>query len=546
MASSETSARLLPRVDQRALPAGAPPPLSLAAAEPCASSDKSPHVAEKRGSFITTQGSDALRGRDEGSDPTLLVEPSGRGSGAVRTRAPRRLPALLAPLGRRGWDCDDVAAHLMQRREPIVRGLAHRTPWSGIKADTLNGLYSEAAAIISRIAASQYRRDWRTHADLERAVIAAFRHQALHHWRSVNAAKRRGDRDAVEFDPERHARSEEVLASIFDANPHEELVARDWLAQLDGEVRQFWRLLLDGVSFTDAGDRLGLSYAQSKVHHRAGLEQFARFRALQEAGKVCHLRAGAIAAYRSGTADAITAERAQAHLACCLACALVHDRQASAVTRGLFHVLPLPAVARAFARLRDVFADRAAEATAGGATGVGGALLLGNGATTALLCAGALAGGACVAGLGPIESPFPSPHPHHAARPHVVRDVAAAPSTPRSSALAVAPLTTSTPSSTSSSPPTKPPAARASEFGPPRSLKRERNRAAAMTQAQAREFDPESQSATTATSPSATAASTTSPSTTTSSTSSSSTTAAPSSPTPRSASSTSTPEFGGP
>lgn len=431
-----------------------------------------------------------------------------------------------------------------------MRGLRHRTPWRGIEEETLKELYDEAVTTVAQLAASQQRRDWRTRAHLERAVIAAFRHQAQHHWRHFNAMKRRGDRDAVEFDADLHGATDEVLTRIFDVNPHDALVARDWLAQVDGDVRDFWRLLIDGASFRHAGEELGLTYAECKVHQRVGLEQFARFRTLQEEGKVCQLRASAIAAYLAGTADAPTAERAEAHLACCLACALVHDQKASAVSRGLFHLLPVPLLARAFGRLRDLVGDRAAEATAGGAGVGGGALLLGNGAATAVLCAGALAatGGACVSGLGPFPTLFPSSQHERPARTHDVARHAPTRAPNTSAALTVPPVMTTAarPPAPAGSGARTEPKARRSEFG---SAPAKHRSAGAMTTAQAREFDPESQSG--STSPTATAASTATASSTstsspasTSSSSSSSTRATSASATKQSTAATT--EFGGP
>lgn len=441
----------------------------------------------------TSQDPDLLPVREEGSDATFRVESTAAGSSAVRsrTRRPRRL--VLAPVGRRGWDCDDVAAHLLDRRAAIMRSLARLSPWGGIDRDTLEGLYVEAAAKVARLAGTQQRRDWRTRRDLERAMIAAFRFEAQHYWRSVKAEKRRGDRDAVPFDPDDHAEAEDLLARIFDSSPHEELVARDWLAQLQGQVRAFWALLLEGVSFTRAGERLGLSYRECQALYRAGLEQLGRFRALQEGGKVCQLRAPAIAAMRAGTADELTAERARAHLACCLPCALVHERDASALRRGILHVLPLPAVMRALGRVRDLVAHRAAEAaTAGGATGVGGAFLLGNGTSTALLCAGALAGGACVVGIGPFPSPLHDHHTHHAA--HRLASIATESASSATAALAPAPLSNTfaavSPALRSSGPVNRP-RARTTEFGaPPRTPPRSSS-SAGPTSAQAAEFSPE-------------------------------------------------------
>jgi hypothetical protein len=347
------------------------------------------------------------------------------------------------------WNSDDVAAHLMARQPAIVRGLARRPPWAGVDDETLTELYLEAAALITRLAASGQRRDWRVRRDLERAVIAAFRHQALSHWKAVNAQMRRGDRDSTPFDPERHGAADDALARIFD-DPRDELVARDWLAQLRDQVRTFWEpVILEGKQLKESGDALGLTKAQRQALYRDGIEQLARFRALAAEGLTCQLRAPAITALRAGTAGPVDTERAQAHLACCLACALVHEPGASALTRGILHVLPWPALSRAPLWLRGLGGSRAAE-TAGGA----GTLALGK-TVAALVCAGALTGGICTTALI-----LPGALPTHrqraaASMPQPRRHTAASAQRPAATAAATpVPSATRTPPPRHASPPT--------------------------------------------------------------------------------------------
>jgi DNA-directed RNA polymerase specialized sigma24 family protein len=141
------------------------------------------------------------------------------------------------------------------------------------------------------------RADWRTPRHLKRAAIAAFRHEALAHWKAVNAQKRRSDRDAAPFDPERDGPTDDPLNRLYEPDPREELVARDWLVQLRGDVREFWKpVILEGVEYKEAGDRLGLNQAERQAMYRQGIEHLGRFRRLLDEGRVCQLRAPAIAA----------------------------------------------------------------------------------------------------------------------------------------------------------------------------------------------------------------------------------------------------------
>ena len=330
------------------------------------------------------------------------------------------------------WSADEVAEHLLDRMPAIVTGLARRTPWAGIDRETCDELYLSAAATVSRLSAAGERPDWRTPRHLERAVIAAFRHEALAHWKTVNAQKRRGDREAAPFDPERDAPADDPLNRLFEPDPREELVARDWLAQLRGEVREFWEpVVLDGIEYKEAGDRLGVDKARRQALYRDGIEHLTRFRRLLEEGRVCQLRAPAIAAYRAGTADPVTAERARAHLASCLPCALVHEAGASALERGILHALPVAAVGRAVAWVREIPLGRAAETA-----GAGGAMLFGKGVAV-VVCAGTVAAGVCATEFGVLPNPLDRGAPHHESRASSSReprstpvaDVAAVPST---------------------------------------------------------------------------------------------------------------------
>jgi hypothetical protein len=218
-----------------------------------------------------------------------------------------------------------VAAHLSDRQAQIVGGLARDVPWSGIDETTLTELYLEAVEWVSRHAAERIRSGWRRREHLERAVIAAFRHLAFKHWRTINAQKRRADRDAVELAPELHRHSRDAYAQLAETDVSDQAVARDWLAQLRGPVRDFWEpVLMEECTFQEAARRLALSKAEGQMLWRNGIEQLRRFRSLHEQGLVCALRAPAIAALRAEATDAVDVERAQAHLVCCAPCRLAY------------------------------------------------------------------------------------------------------------------------------------------------------------------------------------------------------------------------------
>lgn len=244
--------------------------------------------------------------------------------------------------GARGsWDPDEVAAHLMSRQDEIVRGLARKSPWVGLEDDTMASCYGHGAAVIARVAASGQRPEWRTTKDLERAQVAAYRHQALDHWKRVNTQSRRGERFTVAFDPERHAVGDTPVDRLFD-QPDLLSIERDLLVELiDDDVRAFWTVVLrEHHTFKDAGDRLGLTKATVMAYTRAGRTAFAAYLERRKTGQLCEERSRDVLAQRAGTATPLRAERGEAHLESCYACALVHEPGTSAFQRGLLGLAP--------------------------------------------------------------------------------------------------------------------------------------------------------------------------------------------------------------
>jgi len=327
--------------------------------------------------------------------------------GAKRVEAERRGPVLLARRGR-CWDAQEVAEHLMSCRAQMVCGLRRKTPWAGLDADTLDSCFGHGAAVIARVAASGQRPEWRRAKDLEKAQIAAFRHQALDHWKRVNAQFRQGDRLAVAFDPERHASPDTPMDRLFE-QPDLHTIQRDLLAELaDPELRAFWGVVLaEAGSFKVAGDRLGLTKAQVMARTRAGRSAFASYLDRRETGELCQERGEDIFALRAGTGNDARAERAEAHLVSCYACSLVHEPHTGAFERGILSVAPIGLLLRLATRAGEVASVPATRWTEAGA----GARLV-TGAVVALTVAGS--------GLG-IEAATRDRTIAHESRPNVTR-----------------------------------------------------------------------------------------------------------------------------
>lgn len=323
------------------------------------------------------------------ASPAAELKATDVNTGSTLTTKVRAKPGsgkrILLPRRGRAWDGQQVAEHLMSCRSQMVYGLRRKTPWAGLDDETLESCFSHGAAVIARVASSGERPEWRTARDLEKAQIAAFRHQALDHWKRVNAQSRQGDRLAVEFDPERHAAPDAPIDRLYE-QPDLHAIQRDLLAELDDpDLRGFWTpVLQDTVSFKAAGDKLGLNKAQVMARTRAGRAAFAAYLDRRDTGELCRVRELDIRAWRSGSADDAAAERAQAHLACCYACSLVHERARGAFERGILGVAPTGLVLRLLARLSDLASTPAGRIT----ETVGGARLLAGG-LTAVTIAGA-------------------------------------------------------------------------------------------------------------------------------------------------------------
>ncbi len=272
--------------------------------------------------------------------------------------ATERDRVLLRPRrrgGRERWDADEIADYLMSIRRRLLRALARRTPWAGLDAETLESCYSHGAAVVVRLAVSGGRVEWRGAKDLERAQIAAFRHQALDHWKRVNAESRRGDRDSVAFDPNLHSPEASPIERLFE-QPDLHVVQRDLLAELDDlQLKRFWSAILnDSATFKEAGDALGLTKREVAASTRVGRTRFAGYLDRREAGELCRDRARDIARVKAGTCDADQRERAEAHLQCCYACALVFEPETSAIQRGILGVAPTGFLLRLLMRATDI------------------------------------------------------------------------------------------------------------------------------------------------------------------------------------------------
>lgn len=304
------------------------------------------------------QSVDCVADEAPGSVPhKTSIKVAGVPSRAARTATTERSGRFLRARwsrGRDGWSADEVAAHLVGCRAQMIRGLARKSPWAGLDDETLESCFHYAAAVIAKIAASGQRSEWRTPKDLEKAQIAAFRHQALDHWRRVNAQSRQGDRFTVAFDPDRHAAEHAPIDRLFE-QPDLHTIERDLLAELaDDRLRAFWSIvLLEQVSFKEAGDRLELSKSAVMACTRAGRAAFAGYLDQRASGELCRDRALDIAAHRAGSATRWRIERAEAHLESCYACALVHEPRTSAIERGILGLAPTGFILRLLSRAGD-------------------------------------------------------------------------------------------------------------------------------------------------------------------------------------------------
>ena len=290
---------------------------------------------------------------------TIKVAGVPRDGEAGKATTQRRRPSWRARRGHDGgWDADEVAVHLMACQTQMVRGLARKSPWVGLDDETLASCFGHGAAVIARVAASGQRPEWRTSKDLEKAQIAAFRHQALDYWKRANAQSRRGERFTVAFDPERHGHGHAPIDRLFE-QPDLHTIERDLLAELTDEgLRAFWTIVLHAqVSFKEAGDRLQLTKAEVMSCTRAGRVAFGGYLDRRSTGELCVERGLDLAARRAGSATPLQAERAAAHVESCYACALVHDPSTSALQRGILGLAPTGLILRLLSRAGDVAAS---------------------------------------------------------------------------------------------------------------------------------------------------------------------------------------------
>lgn len=160
---------------------------------------------------------------------------SGRNT-SCSLRCPSERSAVTGALSARplGMGSERRRSSSLKSPGPDRRGARAPNPWARIDDATLAELYIEAVELVSRLAVDGNRSRWHRREHLERAAITAFRHAALQHWRTINAQKRRADRDAIELTPEFHARDHDAYTQLAEDNDCDQAIARDWLAQLRG------------------------------------------------------------------------------------------------------------------------------------------------------------------------------------------------------------------------------------------------------------------------------------------------------------------------
>jgi len=258
-----------------------------------------------------------------------------------------------------------------QRRE--LRRASRFGECGGLTREDLEDIYQDSALVL-------LGREFESEEHLRRALHEAVKHRALNthrdrsrHGRIVEHAY--SGQEALEHAAEfEQASDRPVLAE------QDQLIVREFLAELTEQEGNVFRLLADGHGWRGAADALGAPRNEIRAAARSCERKRERFALLYTTGRLCGYRAHTIQALTAGETDsAVLARRAHAHLQACARCRIEHgtngERFRRLFDRDALALLPLPVLVQRlplFSRIA-ARANRVAQHLTGPVTGGGGA-----------------------------------------------------------------------------------------------------------------------------------------------------------------------------
>ena len=258
-----------------------------------------------------------------------------------------------------------------QRRE--LRRASRFGECGGLTREDLEDIYQDSALVL-------LEREFESEEHLRRALHEALKHRALNthrnrsrHGRIVEHAY--SGQEALEHAAELEQASDRPVLAEQD-----QLIVREFLAELTEQEGHVFRLLADGHGWRGAADALGAPRNEIRAAARSCERKRERFALLYTTGRLCGYRAHTIQALTAGETDsAVLARRAHAHLQACARCRIEHgtngERFRRLFDRDALALLPLPVLAQRlplFSRIA-ARANRVAQHAAGPITGGGGA-----------------------------------------------------------------------------------------------------------------------------------------------------------------------------
>ena len=277
-----------------------------------------------------------------------------------------------------------------QRRE--LRRAARFGECGGLSREDLEDIYQDSALAL-------LERDFESEEHLRRALHEALKHRALNahrdrsrHGRIVEHAY--SGQEALEHAAELEQASDRPVLAEQD-----QLIVREFLAELTEQEGHVFRLLADGHGWRGAADALGAPRNEIRAAARSCERKRERFALLYTTGRLCGYRAHTIRALTAGETDsAVLARRAHAHLQACARCRIEHgtngERFRRLFDRDALALLPLPVLVQRlplFSRIA-ARANRVAQHLAGPITGGGASAKLAVGVAGVAIAAGGTIG----------------------------------------------------------------------------------------------------------------------------------------------------------